>query len=241
MNECDMFWQNIVDDHRPRPRELLHSEAQLAATEATPLPRPQVETICGRAAAPLAALPAWRRHPKAAAAAAILVLTVAVSGWIRPQIIWPQTMASVLTTTYEQALANALQPDGDQLTRFNAGVAILQTRCLAAARALQTLAASAEPLLAHEAAAARAKLLALCVSGTAANEHREDPQPLIDAATDATRPLGDRLDTVAALPEALALALVAVRDAQFTDATTAQSARFMQDRIRRVLATSATK
>jgi hypothetical protein len=131
MSECDVFWNRVVADHRPRQSELGQSEAQLAATEAPPLSRPHVEAICARVLAPLPAPPArsaWRRSgPRLAAAAVLLVIAVGASAWVAPLRIWPEKQSSLLTTTYEDWMEKSAL--SDEYQRYTFGVMHLGRLC----------------------------------------------------------------------------------------------------------------
>jgi hypothetical protein len=233
MSNHEQFWREVVDDHRPRPLELLRSEFELGSTPATPLPPPRVEAMYTKVGGVIArmAVRRWRRHRLVAAL--VLATSLATAGWVGAVVIRSTTVPTPMRLDHAGALEES-QTAPEEAGRLLA-VALLEDHLLDVARALQRLAADKEPWLASEATIVRCELHAFWEAREPATWHGQDPVELAEAAEDTTRPLAERFDAVAALPAAVAPALAALRDARFTEPRSVQMTAFMQKRVVRVL------
>jgi hypothetical protein len=235
-SQPDPMWERIVDDHRPRRRELAAAETVLRATSAPELRPDTIDAIVARATAAPAATPVAaqplaraRRLQKLVAAALMATLCLTSLAWVGARVIWPEHVASSLTMRYaiavRDAIAAPLEPH-----RASA-VSIVDDHCIALCLLLRAWATSEDKDMAKFAADARSELSAQLAAGTSAVLRDDvDVYPLLATAQDASLDERARIAALTTAVRAAAPGLVAMRVARLD----AQNARYRADMIARL-------
>ncbi len=207
----DPFWQQIVEDMRPRPRELSEAEIALAAQTPDYLAAPSVSALVTRALAEVAPKRRPQRVLQKATAALLLVGFLSSAAWIGARVIWPTPTTTPNSLAHAiAAIANSALPE---LTRKNA-TARVDDYGYPAVFALKTW--SADRDLGGHVQARRQQLKQLLAGAEydGALPATDDVSALIAQLQVTTLPSLDRRQAIDRLHSIAAAAIVAMRDAR---------------------------
>ncbi|MFY9342834.1 MAG: hypothetical protein WAT39_10115 [Planctomycetota bacterium] len=213
MTDANKDWRRIVDDHRPRPRELLRCERDLEATPPVVMSKPVIDELVRRTTGPRP-----QPRPRRTLAAVALAACLVPLGWIGIRVVLPDHLATPFATQPAAALqaSEESRPEPERLLALTR----LDDEALAFVQGLRRLASDTNADLALAASALRVQLFAFA-SGTAVPTATatSEPRAQLRIAQDTNQPQPARLAALAVAASAIRPMIAALRDARFTDAT----------------------
>lgn len=152
----DQLWRQIVDDVKPRPRELRRLERQLQAPAAPLSPQQLAALLDPR---PSGTPPSLRAQPRRRLAAGLLVLAGASSlAWLGAPVVWPGPAPVETRLDYRAALARLQDDDTTVAVTPEQARNCLEDHCLVGVRRLWELTADADQDVARDAEQWRQRL-----------------------------------------------------------------------------------
>lgn len=209
----DPLWERLVDDERPRRRELTAAERDLAVLPAPRLPASEVDRLMHRVVT-MTAPARWARF-RPLAAALLLLAGLGSLAFVGARVVWPEQVGRAEATSFRQLAQSALDARLPEAERAFC-VSKIDGQCLAAIAHLRRLCDDPDTSVRNAARAARDHVLAALANARGPSPDQVELDQLNRILHASTAAPDELVAALGSLPLPLAEGVQIVANAQFS-------------------------